>query len=49
MPADREEEAASADARHAEKMRKIQAARSTMMATKTREQGLLMLASALVV
>ena len=41
MPADREEEAASADARHAEKMRKIQAARSTMMATKTREQGLL--------
>lgn len=41
MPADREEEAASADARHAEKMRKIQAARGTMMATKTREQGLL--------
>ncbi|MFZ5530497.1 MAG: cob(I)yrinic acid a,c-diamide adenosyltransferase [Pseudomonadota bacterium] len=41
MPADREEDAASADARHAEKMRKIQAARSTMMATKTREQGLL--------
>ncbi|ALR19713.1 MULTISPECIES: cob(I)yrinic acid a,c-diamide adenosyltransferase [Sphingobium] len=41
MEADSEVEALAGDARHAEKMRKKQAAQAKIMANKTREQGLL--------
>lgn len=41
METDGEVEAVAGDARHADKMRKKQAARGTIMASKTREQGLL--------
>ena len=41
MEADSEAEAVAGDARHAEKMRKKQAAQAKIMANKTREQGLL--------
>ena len=41
METDSEVQAVSDDARHAEKMRKKQTAQTKIMASKTREQGLL--------